>query len=106
MAGNQVTRQEALQYDAQALRADIDKRRGNIQIFEDTIGKEKAAIQNFTYIISQIDPQHSDVSVIEGNIKKTKANIKTFEDAIDEEKTQIQRDEEMIRIIEKNNKTN
>lgn len=101
MAGSPVTRQEALQYDAQALRADTDKRKHNIEIFEDTLKKEQAAIDNYAYIITQIDPTHPDVKTLEGNIEKIKLNIKTFKDAIAEENKQIEKDEEMITVIQK-----
>lgn len=101
MAGQKpVTRQEALQYDPEALRLDTEKRHTNIKIFEDTISKEKAAIDNNLYMISQIDPKHPDVKKLEENIEKMKANIKTFEDAIVSENVEIGRDLEMIKIIE------
>lgn len=102
MAGLPVTKQEALQYDADSLRADCEKRENNIKIFEDTIGKEKAAIEQDEYMISQIDPKHPDVKALEANINKIKLNIKTFEDAIKQENDQIERDLEMIGIIEAN----
>ncbi len=103
MAGQKpVTKEEALQYDRGALAADTQRRKNNIKIFEDTIGKEQAAIENNRYMISQIDPEHPDVKKLEENIKKMKVNIKTFEDAIAEENRQIERDLEMIKIIEAN----
>lgn len=99
MAGSPVTRQEALQYDAAALRADTDKRKSNIKIFEETIDAEQKAIDQNNYIISQIDPNHADVEILEQNTKKRKINIKTFKDAINEENNQIERDLKMIKII-------
>ena len=104
MAGTPVTRQEALQYDAQALRADTEKREHNIKIFEGTIETEQKAIDQNNYIISQIDPKHTDVKTLKANNEKRKINIKTFKDAIKEEKAQIERDLKMIAIIERNNK--
>lgn len=101
MAGTFVTRQEALQYDPQALAADCEKRKNNIKIFEDTIGKEQKAIEQDTYIISQIDPDHPDVERLRQNIKKIKRNIETFKNAIVQENEQIERDLEMIEIIER-----
>lgn len=106
MAGSPVTRQEALQYDATALRLDTGKREHNIKIFENTILAENAGIEREEYMISQIDPKHSDVKLLRANIAKKKVNIKTFELAIKEEKVQIERDLKMIKIIEKNKISN
>lgn len=100
MAGQSVTRQEALQYDAGALRADTEKRRNNIKIFEDTIKVEKEGVDRERYMVSQIDPEHPDVKKLEENIEKRKINVKTFEEAIKKENEEIERDLEMIGIIE------
>lgn len=102
MAGQPVTREEALQYDHDSLVADIDKRKNNIKIFEDTILKEKEAIDQNGYMISKIDPSHPDVKVLSENIEKMKTNIKTFEDAMINENQQIERDNQMIALIESN----
>lgn len=95
------TKQEALQYDSDALHVDYDKRRSNIKIFEDTIRKEQAAIKQNRYIISQIDPRHPDVTKLRENIAKMKRNINTFEEAIQQEKDAIEKDHQMIAIIKK-----
>ena len=97
-----VTKQEAFQYDPVALNADTDKRRNNIKIFEDTITKEKQAIERDLYIISQIDEKHPDVAKLKETIQKIKTNLKTFEEAIQNEKEEIKRDLDMIAIINAN----
>lgn len=97
-----ITREEALQYDADALRANIEKRKNNIRIFEDTIVKERDAVKQDEYMISMIDPNHADVKALKNNIDKIKLNIQTFEDAILEEKNQIDRNDQMIDMIEAN----
>lgn len=99
-----ITKQEALQYDPEALSTDTTRRENNIKIFEDMILKENQAISNDEYILTQIDPTHKDVAIINNNIKKIKLNIKTFSEAILEERRQIERDLEMIKIIKKGSK--
>lgn len=95
-----VTKQEALRYSPVPLQADIKRRKNNIKIFEETIDKEKKAIENNLYIISQIDKKHPDVAKLRKNIKKIKTNIKTFAEAIFLEKEEIGEELDMITIIE------
>ncbi|MBI5044645.1 MAG: hypothetical protein HZC02_01855 [Candidatus Levybacteria bacterium] len=97
-----ITREEALQYDAEALRANCEKRKNNIKIFEEAIAKEQESIKQDEYMISAIDPNHPDVQTLKGNIEKIKLNIKTFQDAITEENSQIDRNNQMITMIEAN----
>ena len=105
MAGKIITKQEALQYNADSLLADTHKRENNINIFKETINKEYEAISLDEHMISSIDPDHPDVIALKNLIAKKKINIKTFEDAIKEEEIQIERDLEMIKLINKNNKS-
>ncbi len=97
-----ITREEALQYDADSLRMDTEKRMNNIKIFENTINAENEAVKQEQYMISQIDPLHPDVKKLQDAIEKRGINIKTFEEAINNENEQINRDNEMIKIIEAN----
>ncbi len=106
MAGSTITKQEALQYNADSLEADTHKRENNIQIFRDTISKENEAIALDEHMIASIDPAHPDVVALRNLIDKKKLNIKTFEDAIRDEENQIERDKRMIEIINKNDKLN
>jgi uncharacterized protein (DUF3084 family) len=103
MAGKPpVTKEEALGYDHDSLLADIERKKNNIITFQDTIEKEKKAIENNLYIISQIDSDHPDVKVLEANIEKKETNIKTFKDTIKNEEEEIKREKEMVRLIEEN----
>ena len=80
------------QYDPQALRSSAKRREKNIQAFKDTIRKEQAVIDEFMYIISQIDPDHEDVKKLRLTIKKKQDNIKIFKLAIKNEKIQIEQE--------------
>lgn len=50
-----VTKEEALRYDKTALEADVVRRRKNIKLFQEEIGKEEAEIQRLFQIIAIID---------------------------------------------------
>lgn len=105
MAGSTITKQEALQYNADSLEADTHKRENNIHIFRDTISKEYEAIAQDEHMISSIDPNHPDVVALRNLIAKKKLNIQTFENAIKDEEEQILRDREMIKLIRNNNQS-
>lgn len=81
-----------MQYDPQALASSAKRRKKNIIIFKETINKEKAAIDHFLYVISQIDPDHPDVKKIRSTIKKKLANIAIFKQAIKDEKILIKQE--------------
>lgn len=102
MTATPITREEALQYDADSLRANCEKRKNNIKVFEEAIAKERDSIKQDEYMIAAIDPNHPDVKTLQGNIEKIKLNIKTFEDAIIDENSQIDRNNQMIKLIEAN----
>jgi hypothetical protein len=106
MAGKNVTKQEALQYDPESLAHEIERKKKNIKVFEETILNENLGIKHEENMISVIDKKHPDVKKLENNIAKRRTNIKTFEDAIFQEKNEIEREKEMIRIIKKNKITN
>ncbi len=105
MAGSPISKQEALQYDADSLLADTHKRENNISIFRETINKENEAIAQDEYMISSIDPNHPDVVALRNLIAKKKLNIQTFENAIKDEEEQILKDKEMIKLIKNNNQS-
>lgn len=97
-----ITKEEALQYDPDALKADTAKRERNIGIFEITISAEKEGIKENMHMMSAISKNHPDYKTLEENIKKKEENIKTFEEAVFEERRQIERDLQMVALIEAN----
>lgn len=50
-----ITKEEALRYDKGALEAEITRRRKNIKLFQEEIGKEEQEIQRLFQIIAIID---------------------------------------------------
>lgn len=88
-----------MQYDPQALASSAKRRQKNIQAFKETIRKEKADIDHFLYIISQIDPDHPDVKKIISTIKKKKENIRIFKLAIRNEEMLIKQE---LRLAKEN----
>lgn len=103
MAGKlPVTKEEALGYDHDSLLADIERKKRNIIMFEETIEKEQEGILVDERIIAVIEPTHPDVKKLEKRIENRKTNIKTFKDAIKDEEEEIKREEEMVRLIEEN----
>lgn len=55
-----VTKEEALQYDADSLAAEIEKTERNIKLFEDTIGLEREKIQRYQQMIAIIQANQSE----------------------------------------------
>jgi len=83
------------QYDPISLRQSAKRREKNILAFEDTIKKERAFIDHYLYVMSQIDPTHPDVKKLLSTIKKKQNNIKVFKQAIKDEKILINREKLM-----------